>query len=353
MAELNVQKLKAYMGAGLNIALTGVHGVGKTAMLKEAAAQLNYKVKYYSASTLDPYTDLVGVPYPIAEEKRVEYFRPKEIDQADVVFFDELNRADQKTLNTILEIILDHSINGEPLPNLKCVVVAMNPVSEEYYTEELDHAILDRFDVFLDVTPAVNLGFFTKRFGDSVGKAAVEAWQSYHTRYTTSKTHGAAANAVAYLSPRRMEKITAAFVAIPTKETIIDCLPPEVVNTREVASSFFHKLNNAIQATKPPATPDGIRPAVREIIDSSIQNQRSAATGRKVDELLTTGNLNDVEKARLLGSLAVALNQGKTPTMLMRHFGTAVRAMDASDLKALMNGMETADQVKLQRLIAE
>ena len=99
---ITVQQLKQYMEANKNILIAGEAGTGKTEMLKAAANELNLKMKYYSSSTLDPFADLVGIPVPNTSTKLVEYYRPREIDEAQVIFFDELNRADPKTINAVM-----------------------------------------------------------------------------------------------------------------------------------------------------------------------------------------------------------------------------------------------------------
>lgn len=353
MAELTVQKLKGYIGAGLNVAITGVHGVGKTAKLKEAVNQLGYSMKYYSAATLDPYTDLTGIPVPDIENRVVHYFRPKGIEDADVIFFDEFNRADPKTLNTLLEIILERAVNGEKLDKLKAVVVAMNPVTDEYTTDEIDHAILDRFDVFLTAEPEIELGYFVKKFGDRVGKAAVELWNDNQKRHLATKKTAAAGNQTAYISPRRMEKIVTAFLAIPTKETIKDCLPPEVVDYPVVATNFYNALSRARNLDRQEVSVDGVRPAVMEIINSPISVQRSAATGRAVTRLIEQGTLNNEEKARLLSSLSIALQSGKSPKSLMEHFGPAIRIMSDVHMKSLISNWDARKANELRDLLAK
>jgi MoxR-like ATPase len=90
---ITVQQLKQYMDASKNILIAGEAGTGKTEMLRAAAGELGLSMKYYSSSTLDPFADLVGIPVPDQVKKVVEYYRPREIDEAEVIFFDELNRA--------------------------------------------------------------------------------------------------------------------------------------------------------------------------------------------------------------------------------------------------------------------
>lgn len=345
---LTVKSLKNYIAAEMNIIISGVHGVGKTAKLKEACAQLGLTVQYYSAATLDPYTDLVGIPVPNQDTKTVEYFRPHAIDEADVIFMDEINRGDPKTLNTLLELILDHSINGEPLPKLKCVVAAMNPVSTDYATDELDKALLDRFDVFLQADPEADVAYFVNKFGDSVGSAAVNFWREYHTSFTLAAARSKA-NAVPYISPRRMDKMVAAFVAIPSRQTIVDCLPPEVTDT-SVASNLYRDLNNAMTASKETVT--GTAAAIQAITNSPISAQRTAAVGREVAILLTAGDLDDGDKARLLTSLAISNNSSKGVPPLVAQFGDAIAAMTPTQMKTLTEGWMPAKVADLNRRMA-
>lgn len=345
---LTVKSLKAYMNAGLNIMISGVHGVGKTAKLREASSQLGLNMQYYSASTLDSFTDLTGIPIPNKETKTVEYYRPHAIDNAEVIFFDEVNRADPRTINTIFEITQFHTINGEPLPNLKCVVAAMNPVTEDYDTDQLDKAFLDRFTIHLQADAEVDAAYFVSQFGDSVGKAAVAWWEEYHTGVVRAQQNASSRNAVPYISPRRLEQIVAAFMAIPARQTVVDCLPGEITD-RGVSSNIYRALSNAMKSTG--KANNSISTKVQEITNSPISVQRNAATGKKVAELLAAG-LDDADKARLLTSLAVSLNTAKGASTLMLQFGDAIKAMNATQLKVLMEDWAPAKVAELQRRMA-
>jgi len=49
-----------------NVLLTGSHGVGKTQIIKEVFTkiygEINIGWRYFSASTLDPWVDFIGIP---------------------------------------------------------------------------------------------------------------------------------------------------------------------------------------------------------------------------------------------------------------------------------------------------
>jgi len=150
MVKALLPQLKTVIQQDWNVLLSGKHGIGKTFEVLRVVEDLGWSMKYYSTSTLDPYVDLVGVPVPVDNDdgtRDLDMVRPKDMDNVELIFFDELNRADPKTLNAVFEVIQFRTINGIPLPKLRSVVAAINPVDGEYNTEELDPALIDRFHV--------------------------------------------------------------------------------------------------------------------------------------------------------------------------------------------------------------
>lgn len=159
----------------LNVLLRGESGVGKTHLVMDAANNLGLKLKYFSASTLDPFADLVGIPVP--KDDHVEYLRLQDINDAEFMFFDELNRSHKRVMNAVLEIIQFKSLNGDKLKNLKMVWAAINPwEAEGYQTEELDVALQGRFHYNIDVPYNVSYDYFSNKYGDDVAKVAYEWW---------------------------------------------------------------------------------------------------------------------------------------------------------------------------------
>ncbi len=168
-----------------NVLLVGCHGVGKTEMVREETQRQGLKLKYYSSPTLDPWSDLVGIPVPVDTQigksgtgKQLEFIRPADIESAEIAFFDELNRAHPKIMNAVLEAIQFHSINGKPLPRLKMVWAAINPPDDIYDVNELDPVLADRFHVHLPVPAEPSIVYYTKKAGiaPQVAKALVTWW---------------------------------------------------------------------------------------------------------------------------------------------------------------------------------
>lgn len=170
--------------SGKNVLLISTHGVGKTMGISSVFNKV-FGVgswKYFSASTLDPYVDLIGVPAPVHHPDgsvELKFARSVDLTSAKAIVFDEINRAHPKTLNAILEITQFRSINGVPLPNLKVVWAACNPVEAGYYTDRLDVALEDRFHLKIEIEPSVSAEYLISRgFGQNVADQACAWWNS-------------------------------------------------------------------------------------------------------------------------------------------------------------------------------
>lgn len=183
-----VEKLKKYFNCGMNVLLTGEHGVGKTSIVKQALEEngliLNESWLYFSGSTLDPWVDFIGIPKEVEYngKKCIEIIPPKAFvneGKIEAIFIDELNRSPSKIRNAILELCQFKSINGRKFPNLKVVWAAINPDDEEntYDVEKLDPAHKDRFHANQIIVPyACDVEYFTKKYGTDIAKASINWW---------------------------------------------------------------------------------------------------------------------------------------------------------------------------------
>lgn len=181
------KKLDFYIEHGLNVLFRGRHGVGKTAMVKDAFERNGLKWRYFSAATMDPWVDFVGIPKekhnPETGETYIGLVRPEGFhnDDVEAIFMDELNRSKDKVRNAVMELIQFKSINGVKFNNLKMIWAAVNPEDEEeadlkYDVEVLDPAQKDRFQIIMDIPYEPSMEYFIERFGDR-GHGAVEWWK--------------------------------------------------------------------------------------------------------------------------------------------------------------------------------
>lgn len=186
MSIISAKKLDFWIEHNYNVLFVGKHGVGKTHTIINAFERNNLKWLYFSASTLDPFVDLIGVPKEVVDEDGNRYLdlvRPKALqnDEVEAIFFDEYNRSKPKVRNAVMELIQFKSINGKKFNNLKVIWAAINPDDGDeddpkYDVEVLDPAQKDRFHVILNVPYSVDKQYLKSKYGDAIASGAVEWW---------------------------------------------------------------------------------------------------------------------------------------------------------------------------------
>jgi len=177
------QDLDFWIKHSYNVLFIGHAGVGKTSIVKEAFNRNRLRWKYFSASTMDPWVDLIGVPKEQKDDDGTPYLdlvRPKEFqkDEIDALFFDEFNRSHKKVRNACMELLQFKSINGKKFNNLKLVWAAINPDDEgDYDVEKLDPAQEDRFHIKVQVPYKPDRVYFIKNYGEEIAKSAIAWWE--------------------------------------------------------------------------------------------------------------------------------------------------------------------------------
>lgn len=313
---INHKILETYIDNGFNILIQGKHGVGKTAVLNKACENLGLRLKYYSASSLDPYTDLVGIPKFSKDENGKDIItsvRPQEINDAEVVFFDELNRADPKVLNAVFELIQFGSINGEKLENLKCVVAAQNPPDGDYTVDPLDPALADRFQINLEMKPEVSASYLKSVLKDDT----VDALVKWH------KDHGKKAH---YISPRRIEMIGKVWEATEDKGSLVAAMPSGGIYD---VGKLFNLLNNT--------SLDGD-------LESLLSNNDLPALIREMGAtrvIKAVKDAADAHKQQALGNIAVTLSFQFGPKTLIEYLDV-IDLMSDDQIKAMTDSWSAA-----------
>lgn len=225
VAEL-IPNQKMYYDNNMNVLLIGPHGTGKTYSIQAFCQKYGIKLKYFSCSTLDPYTDLVGIPVPKVDANGNDYLkmiREHDIDDAEFIFFDEFNRADSQTMNAVFEIIQFKTINGEPLPNLKCCWAAMNPADGDYTVSESDPALIDRFHAYIKLEPKPSVAYLKQFMDLKVAKALVRWWNNHETKQRNANLKK---ERMHYISPRRLEMMGRTWMLTKSGPALLRCLPP-------------------------------------------------------------------------------------------------------------------------------
>lgn len=219
-------KIDSWISNGQNVLFIGKHGVGKTAIVKEAFERHGLNYRYFSASTMDPWVDFIGVPkekrpftsdqmnllidlskvdHKLAVEWAVknwnipldsaesivsaasksgttsylELIKPESFASGEVeaLFFDEFNRSPKKVRNAVMELLQFKSINGTKFPKLRLVWAAVNPEDDlQYDVERIDPAQKDRFHVHVSVPYRPSVEWFREKYGNRIADSAIQWW---------------------------------------------------------------------------------------------------------------------------------------------------------------------------------
>lgn len=254
----------------LNVLFSGEHGVGKSSIIIETLKNHGLKYRYFSASTMDPYVDFVGIPMQVenaAGDEVIRCIRPEHIsDDVEVFVFDEFNRSHSKIRNAVMELIQSKSINGRKFPNLKVVWAAINPSDHEnsYDVEDLDPAQADRFHMHIHLPYEADESYF-KRVHGATGEAAVQWWKLLSNEEKK------------VISPRRLEYGVSAYNEGANADLVSVLFDGVVTN---VVNSFLEELGKvSIVATLQRLTKDRFQLSEDEI-RSTLHDLVSTVSGR-------------------------------------------------------------------------
>jgi len=226
---LNDKRLDSWIQAGLNILLVGAHGIGKTERVIEAMKRNNKKYLYFSASTMDPFTDFVGIPRVVESNgiRHIDFVKPLQVAAGDFEYLviDEYNRAHKKVRNAMMECVQFKSINGVPFPNLKGIIAMINPPDDDdtYDVDKLDPAQEDRFQIKVVLPNGPSKDFFKSKHGD-LGEIAVAWWNQIDAKF----------RAKGLVSPRRLDYA----VDLYKKNIDIEDVLPKEVNIKQLKTEL-------------------------------------------------------------------------------------------------------------------
>jgi len=166
------------------VLVLGESGVGKTTMIENEAAKFGLKVAYFNAATLDPYIQLIGIPYVTKDQRGndcLHFIRKHDLEHVDMIFLDEINRSPEQVQNQLFELIGARRINGVPFRKLRSVWAAINPPREDVtrYVKEMDTALAGRWYAVIHVEAAPQIHHYVgpkDQIGIKVAEACLSWW---------------------------------------------------------------------------------------------------------------------------------------------------------------------------------
>ena len=144
-----------------HVYLQGEPGCAKTLMAEVAGHTANLRFHFAQLHRDTRLTELIGDTLLLREregggngEVIRQVLRPGGVLTAEVIVLDDISRAPGEALNVLLRILNERKYQDLRIP-LMTAMATSNPAGEDYYTEPLDPANLDRFTIQLKVTGSV------------------------------------------------------------------------------------------------------------------------------------------------------------------------------------------------------
>ena len=174
---MNIENTKKVLTIALKRKITpmvwGRHGIGKSEIIKQLASDLAEQNKLQFTTSPDDFDDkhfgfvdlrlgqmevgdLIGMPVPDDKLKKTIWYKPiwfpVNSNSRGILFLDELNRARTDTLQAVFQLVWDRRLATHVLPQDWGIIIACNPSGSDYFVNELDPALMDRF-LHIKLTP--------------------------------------------------------------------------------------------------------------------------------------------------------------------------------------------------------
>lgn len=133
-------------GRGTPVCVWGLHGIGKTMIVEELARSRGWQYAYLSPAQFEEMGDLNGLPV-LTEDGRTAFAPPSWVPATPgpgVLLIDDINRADDRILRGLMQLLSDGRLASWALPPHWHIVATANPDDGDYSVTSMDEAILSR-----------------------------------------------------------------------------------------------------------------------------------------------------------------------------------------------------------------
>ena len=137
--------LRTLIVARQPVFIWGGPGIGKSAVVRQVAAELNIPLQDVRALLLDP-VDLRGLPF-LGSDGRSKWATPEFLPQAGsgILFLDELNAAPAMVQASCYQLVLDRKLGEYSLPEGWAIIAAGNRDSDRAVTTRMPTPLRNRF----------------------------------------------------------------------------------------------------------------------------------------------------------------------------------------------------------------
>jgi len=204
-------------GLVFNPMFVGEAGLGKSEVIRQWVREqqkldpefgfVDHRMAYYEGP------DFVGYPYQYEEDGQTRmghalpHFWPTK--GRGLILLEEPNRGNTMTMNCLMQLLTDRQVGPTyKLPEGWIVAGAMNPEGAKYDVNNMDTALMDRFEMF-----TVDYDFGTFLMYAETAKWHPKVLQFLKTGQWVYKTPDAIGKEGKYVSPRTWSKLNAAELA--------------------------------------------------------------------------------------------------------------------------------------------
>lgn len=127
------------------ICIWGLHGIGKTELVRGLAKELNAQMVYVAPAQFEEMGDLVGMPR--IEGNSTRFAPPSWVPRTEgpgILLLDDVNRADDRILRGIMQLLQYYELVSWQLPKKWLIVLTANPDGGDYSVTPMDDALLNR-----------------------------------------------------------------------------------------------------------------------------------------------------------------------------------------------------------------
>ncbi len=150
LLEHAINRLKEGEERPTPICIWGLHGIGKTELVRDIARARGCAFTYVAPAQFEEMGDLVGMPQIVTSEDgaTLTHFAPPEWVPRQpgpgILLLDDVNRADDRILRGIMQLFQNYGLVSWTLPERWLIVCTANPDGGDYSVTPLDEAILTR-----------------------------------------------------------------------------------------------------------------------------------------------------------------------------------------------------------------
>ncbi|MEM1416015.1 MAG: AAA family ATPase [Myxococcota bacterium] len=137
-------------GRGTPVCIWGTHGVGKTMIVQAYAERMGWDFAYAAPAQFEEMGDLHGLPKLTENadgEERTIFAPPAWVPEGEgpgILLLDDVNRADDRILRGLMQLLQNFEMFSWKLPPKWQVVCTANPEGGDYSVTPMDDAMLTR-----------------------------------------------------------------------------------------------------------------------------------------------------------------------------------------------------------------